>query len=51
MLFPPDHLIQLQTYSLIRAQSVSEWDQALLSKVPVEYPDIEPYDFSDPQEN
>ncbi|KAF9440933.1 hypothetical protein P691DRAFT_767002 [Macrolepiota fuliginosa MF-IS2] len=36
VLFPPDHLIQL---------SISEWDQALLSKVAVEYPDMEPFDF------
>ncbi|KAF9442971.1 hypothetical protein P691DRAFT_809679 [Macrolepiota fuliginosa MF-IS2] len=45
------HFDKLRPSSLVRTQSVSDWDQALLSKVAKTYPHIKPFDFHDtPQE-
>ncbi|KAF9441602.1 hypothetical protein P691DRAFT_553218 [Macrolepiota fuliginosa MF-IS2] len=49
---PPLQLLsKLQTYSLVRVQSISEWDRALLSKVAAKYPHMAPCDFGDPGED
>ncbi|KAF9442044.1 hypothetical protein P691DRAFT_714725 [Macrolepiota fuliginosa MF-IS2] len=40
---PLKHLNILQKSSLIRTQGISEWDQTLLSKVAVRYPNMNPF--------
>ncbi|KAF9446208.1 hypothetical protein P691DRAFT_777040 [Macrolepiota fuliginosa MF-IS2] len=44
------HLNKLRPSSLVRTQSISDWDQALLSKVAKQYPGSKPLDFDDPHE-
>ncbi|KAF9442045.1 hypothetical protein P691DRAFT_790135 [Macrolepiota fuliginosa MF-IS2] len=51
MYSPPKYLNKLWTSSLIRTQSISEWDQILLSKVAVRYPNMNPFDFDDARED